>query len=169
MNNNQGYNLLELLVALCVGSILILVAIPSLAGLKNNNAVQASAEKLLHSIATTRQLAVLRRQPITLAAREGAWNNGWSIFADANGNGIQDADEPSIREQNALDGQIEVYANTPVGQYIRYLPDGRGYLRSGAFQAGTVWVCHRQRTTRAIQLVLSAGGRLRQSSGQCPN
>lgn len=168
MKKIQGYSLLELLITLSVVSTIVALTIPSLASLRNSNTVQASAQALLHSIATTRQLAVVRRQAITLANREGSWKNGWHIFVDANGNGEQDPDELSIRTQNALDAQIAVYANSPVGQYIRYLPDGRSYQRSGAFQAGTLWVCHRQLEDSAIKLVLNDGGRLRQSRGRCP-
>lgn len=168
MKKTQGYNLLELLITLCVGSIFIIIAIPSLANLRNSNTVHVSAHALLHSIATTRQLAVMRQQPMTLANRDGAWKNGWHIFVDANGNGAQDPDEPAIREQNALNTQVDVHTNSPVGEYIRYLPDGRGYHRNGAFQAGTLWICHRQLKASAIQLVLSSSGRLRKSSGQCP-
>lgn len=168
MKKAQGYSLLELLVTLCVGSIIIMIAVPSLAALKHSNTVQVSAQALLHSIATARQLAVIRQQPITLVNREGAWKNGWYIFADTNGDGVQDPSEPSIRQHDALDMEIDIYSNSPVGEYIRYLPDGRSYQRSGAFQAGTLWVCHHQLKASSIKLVLSASGRLRQSSGQCP-
>ncbi|KFX71632.1 hypothetical protein TMS3_0106825 [Pseudomonas taeanensis MS-3] len=130
--------------------------------------MQATSDKLLRSVAAARQLAILRGQAITLANRDGAWSNGWSIFADTNSNGSQDDDEPTIQAQGELDIQVELYANSPVAKYIRYLPDGRGYLNNGGFQAGTLWVCHQQRQIKAYQLVLSAGGRLRQSSGQCP-
>lgn len=168
MNTTQGYSLLELLTTLCVSSILITLATPSLSGLRNSAAVQSSSDKLLRSVAATRQLAILRGQAITLANRDGTWSNGWTIFADTNSNGIQDDDEPTIKAQDPLDKHIELYANSPVATYIRYLPDGRGYLNNGGFQAGTFWVCHQHRQTEAHQLVLSSGGRLRQSRGQCP-
>jgi type IV fimbrial biogenesis protein FimT len=168
MKKEKGYNLLEALITLCVASVFIMIIIPSLADLKNSSTVQASAQTLLNSIATTRQLAVMRNQPVTLANREGSWQKGWYIFVDINRNGTQDPNEPTIREQNELSTQVDVYSNSPVRDYIRYLPDGRSYKLSGAFQAGHLWVCHRQLKTNGIQLVLSSSGRLRRSSGRCP-
>ena len=168
MKKNKGINLVELLIALCVGSLLLSLAAPPLSDLTKRMAVRSSSQQLITVIAMTRQLAIQKRQAIILANRQGAWHNGWHIFVDVNGNGLQDDQEPSLRTQDALTKGIEAYANAPISQYIRYLPDGRAHLLNGGFQAGTLWICHQQKQISAIQLIINAGGRLRQSSGHCP-
>jgi len=169
MNRMKGISLVELLTTLSVATIFFSVAMPTLSSIVHRSTLQSSTGQLINGIALTRQLAIQRGQAITMVNLDGAWNNGWNIFNDGNGNGLLDEDEPSIRTHPPLDRGVQVVANRPVSQYIRYLPDGRAHLHSGGFQAGTIWICHEKTDISAVRLTLNFGGRLRQSTSDCPN
>lgn len=167
MNKSKGLSLIELLTALSIATILFSIVVPTLSNILHRSALQSSSQQLVNGIALTRLLAIQRRQAITMVNLDGAWSNGWNIFIDSDGNGLHDEDEPPIRTQGPLDRGVQVVANQPVGVYIRFLPDGRAYLRSGGFQAGTIWVCHQSTDISAVKLTLNIGGRLRQSASDC--
>lgn len=167
MNRFKGLSLIELLTALSIATILFSIVVPTLSSILHRSALQSSSQQLVNGIALTRLLAIQRRQAITMVNLDGAWNNGWNIFIDSNGNGLPGEDEPSIRTQGPLDRGVHVVTNQPLGLYIRFLPDGRAYLRSGGFQVGTIWVCHQSTDISAVKLTLNIGGRLRQSASGC--
>lgn len=163
----QGYTLIECMVTLVLISIVLGVGVPSFSQMLRKQALDAARMKLVSAIQMTRQEAVYRNRAVTLLQRNGNWTNGWTIVVDLDGNGAMDGTDVVIRQQAGPDGDVTLSGNSPVSQYIRYMPDGTARLYSGAFQAGTLTLCHAAGDLRGIKLVLSSGGRLRQESTSC--
>lgn len=87
------------------------------------------------------------------------WEDGWTVFLDANGSGTQDAEEVAIKVNEGLSSGLTLRGNGNVNSYIRYTPNGRATLTNGGYQMGTLHLC--QTTSGAgYQLRLNAGGRL---------
>lgn len=163
----QGYTLIECLVALVIISVVLGLAVPSFDQMLHKQALDAARMKLVSAIKMTRQEAVYRNRAVTLLQRNGDWSNGWTAMVDLDGNGTLDTSDIVIRQQAGPEGDITLSGNTPVSNYIRYMPDGTARLYSGAFQAGTLTLCHATGNSQGIKLVLSSGGRLRQELTNC--
>jgi type IV fimbrial biogenesis protein FimT len=115
-----GFTLLELMVVLAITAILTAVAIPSFSNLIQSNAVSVNANILLSDLRFARSEAIRRggsvvmcrsdapeaTNPVCSSASSGAdghgWADGWILFQDWNGNGVQDDDEPLLRVQPAI-------------------------------------------------------------------
>lgn len=166
----HGFTLIELLTTLAVVAIVALIAVPGLADLLQRQRLDAARQQLMGALMLTRQQAVLLGRSLTLGPDDGNWNRGWMLFADENDNAHLDDGETLLRHFPALPDALRLSANTPLSSYVRYMPDGQARLLGGAFQAGTLTLCHISRRIAGTQLILSIGGRVRQAPAgdACP-
>lgn len=58
------------------------------------------------------------------------------------------------------DSRIPIAGNTPVKHYVRFNPLGEPLLSGGAFQAGTLHICHAKTAQSHYQVVLAKTGRI---------
>lgn len=163
----HGYTLIECAISLILISLVTAMGLPSFNQMLRKQALDAARTSLVSAIYMARHEAVHRSQPVTLLQREGDWNKGWTVILDIDMNGELGAADIVIRQQSASAANVHVSGNLPVSRYIRYMPDGTARLYSGAFQAGTLAICHASRNMSGIKLVLSSSGRLRQESTSC--
>lgn len=159
----NGFTLIELLTTLTLMAIVALMAVPAFGNLIQRQRLDSARLQLMGALMLTRQQAVTRGRSIVMTRAATGWNNGWTVFVDENGNGAVDTSEAILRQFPALPGNLRLSGNQPVGSYVRYMPDGQARLLSGAFQAGTLTLCHTDNTAPGVQLILSIGGRVRQS------
>jgi len=134
--NTRGLTLVELLVVLVIGAILLAIGLPSFQDFIRDQRVRAVASDMVGDFALARAEAV-RFSTRVVIARAGfancsvagtAWNDGWCIFVDNNGNTSMDAGE-QIKVQQATGGRVRIcsaatdFADTiifgPRGQVIR--------------------------------------------------
>ncbi|WP_137887435.1 GspH/FimT family pseudopilin [Pseudomonas sp. 2FE] len=162
----RGFTLIEALVALAIIAILLGLGVPALTRLIHGQQLQTANHSLLAVFAYARGESIKRRCPVLIAAIDGQWENGWRVFADPNSNGQLDDAEPLLLVAAAPPAGVVIHGNTPVRHYIRYTPTGSAKMQSGAFQAGTLTLCHADEQQAIKRLVLSATGRLRSSRGQ---
>lgn len=168
MYKDNGISLIELLIALSICGCMACLAIPSLSELHYKVLLQSTAERLFESITLARLQAVSRNENATLVPNGGAWQEGWALFIDHNSNGQKDADEPLLLMVPPTDTAFTITATPSVKNYIRFAPDGRSYLHSGAFQAGTIHICHKDNRVQGRSLIINSVGRIRQGRQDCP-
>lgn len=163
----RGFTLLESLVTLAVVSVLIGLAVPGLAGLRQRQQLQAQAEALWNSLMLARAQALLHQQHVTVCAASGGlcdaaagWHAGWLVFVDGNRNGQRESDERLLEQRGAAPAGIRITGNSTVSRVVGYGAEGRSETLSGAFQAGTVRVCAAGRS-EGWELVVNAIGRPR--------
>jgi type IV fimbrial biogenesis protein FimT len=160
----RGFTLLEALVALTVASILIGLAVPPLSGMLAKQQLSRATLDISRALTQARHESIMRSRPVLVDNRDGQWSSGWQIFVDDNWNGIRDSGEPLIRVGEIPSG-VRVVGNTPVRRYVRYTPSGRALMLSGAFQAGTITLCHQNGNLSVKRVVLAATGRVRTETG----
>lgn len=166
----RGFTLIEAMVVLALLALLMGVATPSFTRMINAQQLRSASIDLATALSVARHAAITRRQPVLVDNGDGDWTSGWRIFVDLNGNASLDGDEPILRVGAPVAARVRISGNTPVSRYVRYTPTGQTKLLGGAFQAGTITLCHEDGQQQVRKLVLSASGRLRtlkEMAGSC--
>ena len=173
----SGFTLLEALVVVAVLSVLLTLAVPGLAGLRERQQLQAQAEDFWSSLMLARAQALLHQQHVTMCASSNGmcdpaagWHSGWLVFVDANRNGQREADERLVQQRGSALVAMRITGNSTVSRVIGYGAEGRSESLTGAFQAGTVSVCASGQA-QGWQVVINAVGRPRLEKAEmqtCP-
>lgn len=168
--NTRGFTLIELLVAVTLLAICIGLGTPSLTQFIRAQQLTAASQVLSSSLALARQESVFRKVAVLVDNQDGDWSTGWWVYADQNGNGRWDESDVLIRQVGPRPVGVVIKGNSPVKRYIRYTPTGRATMLGGAFQAGTLTLCHTDGKSHVRKLVINAVGRVRrakQPPGPC--
>ena len=171
-----GLSLLDLLIGLAVAALLLALGAPGYRAWIAEMELRDRVEALVEALSFARAEAIKGGIRVNLCpSHDGAWcaadrrwEAGWVLFADANGDGERDADEPLIRVQGPAHRGITVRGNRPVADYVSYTAYGQTRMVSGALQMGTFTVC--RSGARRVEVVLANGGRVRidRTGGPCP-
>jgi type IV fimbrial biogenesis protein FimT len=171
----QGLTLLELLIALAIGSALLLVAVPSYRAWVADLEMRDRIEALVVTMNLARAEAIKRQSRVALCASPdgarcgtaGRWEDGWILFADANDDGERDADEPVLLVEPRSRPGITIRGNKPVSQYVSWTSYGHARMTNGALQMGTFTVC--RPGAKTVNVILANGGRVRvdRTKGAC--
>ena len=137
---SAAHTLIEMLVALAVVGILAGAAVPSLQTVLQKQQLRAALNDLLGAIDLTRSLAIARGGVVLMAPADpsgAAWQHGWTIFADLNGNRRPDPGEERIAVQQPWADGVRLASRFTSGtgaQYLAYNGAGRG-CQAGNSQA----------------------------------
>lgn len=162
-----GFTLIELLVAIAVLGVLAALAAPSFADFLRRQRIESVREEMLASIAQARVEAIARGQSVVLirntpcpqAANPLDWDCGWTAFADLNGNGAINADEPVLHVVQGKPGiRIRRAPDANILTINRYgLPP---FGRMEIFPAGPAF-----NVVDGLAVCLALGGRVRTVRG----
>lgn len=79
---SSGFTLIEMMVVLCIITILAGVVIPSFQSMLRNQRVKSASFELFSSLVVARSEAIKRNTDVTITpATSGHWEGGWSIAA----------------------------------------------------------------------------------------
>jgi len=148
---------------------LLFVAIPSFSALVISYRLTAISSNFLIGIQHTRTDAIRRSSRVVICKSAdgavctgtGGWEQGWLIFSDIDNDGVRDANEEIAIGSPALPAGFRLAGNLNVSDYISYTPHGGAKMTSGAFQSGTLTLCHINEKSGGRQIVINATGRAR--------
>lgn len=175
-----GATLLELIVVLAVSAILLTIAVPGFSGLVHASRLTSATNALVGSLHVARSEAIKRSQRVVMCpapvgdacAGGGGWHQGWMVFHDANNNAQRDAGEVVVLVHPPLPAGMRVTSKGSTASYISYTPAGDTQQVGGAWQAGTLTLCHVSASPEsARQVVIYRTGRPRTakiSLAACP-
>ncbi|MFC5697934.1 GspH/FimT family pseudopilin [Pseudomonas sp. GCM10022186] len=75
----QGFTLVELMVAIAVLAVLVGLAMPSFQRFTAEQRVKAATSDLAASLNYARSEAIMRKATVTVAPLTGGWEKGWSV------------------------------------------------------------------------------------------
>jgi type IV fimbrial biogenesis protein FimT len=111
MKNQRAFTLIELLITIVVATILVALAVPAFNNFVQNNRITAQVNELITAMTLVRSEAIKRKQTISICSSSnastctGAWDQGWIVFTDDNGNGAVDVGTDEIlRVRESLAG-----------------------------------------------------------------
>lgn len=101
-SRSAGFTLVELMITIAIAAILLAIALPSFQGSLRSNRLATSTNEMIATISLARWEAIRSRRGAGLCATaDGStcgtdWNQGWMVWADANGNGFLDAPTDTV-------------------------------------------------------------------------
>lgn len=156
----QGFTLLELLVALAIAGVLFGVAVPSMNTLLTTMRVHGASHQLTAEFALARALAISRNTPVTACPSDGQrclagsdWSDGWIVFTDPGRRNQPDSPDAIVSHHQARRDGIRIHS-TQGRPRLRYLPTGM----SGGSNL-TVSICNANRLHARI--IVNNAGRTR--------
>jgi type IV fimbrial biogenesis protein FimT len=170
----SGFTLVELLVALAIGGVVLLLALPTYRTWIAELEVQDRVNALVNAMSLARSEAIKRGARVNLCqstdgsrcAGSGGWETGWLIYAEHDRDGEIDPAESLIRVEPSAKPGITISGNKPVAEYVSYTRMGHTRMHNGALQMGTFTVCRHGHS--AVEVVLANGGRVRVDRTKLP-
>lgn len=157
----KGFSLIELLVSISILAIALSYALPGFSRLAEDQRLQTATQELHSAMSQARETAVLSGRPISVAAQNGDWAQGWNLFYDSNNNGIREPSEQLLSTHEAL-VRITAHPDPTSRDYVHYTPRGQSIQPSGAFHSGHILLC--ASTHSAARIVINKAGRIRRET-----
>jgi type IV fimbrial biogenesis protein FimT len=161
-----GLTLMELMIALAVGAILLLLAVPDFVTVLQKNRIGSATDQLYVSLAEARGEALKRRRSVHVCPsddsascrNDGDWSDGWLIFEDADANGLPGANEIiKAVPGTSLDSGVGIGSEVAVDDFVEFGATG-ATIDSGT--AGSFWICHSDSSVPSREIRVSLSGRI---------
>src|SRR5215208_138382 len=115
----RGFTLIELLMVIAVSAVLLMVGIPSMAGVMKSIKLSSASNSFLSYLHLARSEAIKRNSRVALCKSAdglsctptGGWEQGFIVFHDANNNGMRDTGEAVIQCAEALPSRLRFSGN----------------------------------------------------------
>ncbi len=128
MLKQNGFTIIELMIAILIASILLTVAVPNFLTLIANNRITSQANELIGGLNLARSEATKRGQRVSICSSTNGtscatstdWATGWIVFNDSDGDGVV-AGEEILRQWEAVTGNSTLTASA---NFITYQGDG---------------------------------------------
>lgn len=168
-NRQRGFTLVEALITLGICTILLTQVAPTLQSVIQRNRLSSAVNRFSASLQYARSEAIRENRRVVLCPSEDfracagspQWNQGWIIFADADGNRERSRREPLLRSAQALPADISMRSSQH-RRRIRYQALGNAYGTNASFT-----FCDRRRRAAPKVICLSGTGRPRVSARRC--
>lgn len=128
-NCQQGFTVLELMIAIALLAILLSVAVPSFISAIQNNRLAAQGNELITALQVARSEALKRSRPYAVCASDtseetptcgSSWEEGWMVVSEAVGSAGDSSVTPIDR--------IRIWPAPPEGMTIES-PNSESFLR----------------------------------------
>lgn len=160
MRVQSGFTLIELMITLVIAAILLTVGVPSFTGFIKDNRLTAAANTFVASINRARSEAIKRGASVGVLSQNGtSWENGWTIWVDADSDGVQDAGELVLEAAPAIEGTVTLTASAESS----FVYDGTGVVDTG----DTLQLCDDRTGETGREINIGATGRISTSRLTC--
>lgn len=185
----QGFTLVELMVAVLVMAAVLAMAVPSFESVVNGNRLTGAANELLASLQSARMEAIRRNRRTVLCLSRNANSanptcapdnaadaSGWITFVDVNRNGTYDDGAAALLRTTTAHEAVRILASNGVPGQVRVVYRADGFARGNGgvtLLAGSIDMClpTRRPTENVRRITIGSGSRVsierRDASGAC--
>ena len=148
MKHQEGFSLPELLTVTAIAAVLLGVALPELGALLRAQQLRTVTNDLFGAIGLARAQAIARNERVLVLPRDtgGAdWTQGWTVFADRDGDGLPGPQDDILALHEALPPGVAAafaFTSPAAPYYIAYNGAGRSCSTGGAARWGTLSLFH---------------------------
>lgn len=158
-----GFTLIELIVALAIGSILITIAAPAVSSMLEKNRMVTKIYEFIGQLNYARSTAINSSKHVvfckssdgTSCDSDAEWSDGWIIFIDVTHDQQRDSNEPLLRLHGKSDTELD-YKAFGSDDYVTFQPSG--ILKMGN---GTFTFCPHSDEIAPRAVILAKTGRIR--------
>jgi type IV fimbrial biogenesis protein FimT len=162
-----GLTLIELMITLVVGSILMVIAVPSFMSFQKDNRRVTQLNELVSGLNLAKSEAVKSNATVALCpSTDGAscagttYDNGWIVFLNTNGDSppaVTDASETILRTHSGVTGSGTSLRATGITTGLNFAPTGRPDA------SGDITYCDDRGATQARNVLVSRIGQITSS------
>lgn len=163
MSNQTGLTLIELMITLVVGSMLLVIAVPSFLSFQKDNRRVTQLNELVSGLNLARSEAVKSNATVGFcpSANEAdcsgaTYDNGWIVFLNT------DADNPPVRDGG--ESILRTHSGTTAGATLRAtgITTGLNFQPTGRpTTAGEITYCDDRGASKARAIIVSLVGTIR--------
>ena len=172
---SRGYNMIELITAMSIVAILVAIAAPSFRYVTNANRIASEGNGLLGDLQYARAEAIKEGQSVSVCVSNDAhtctvglaWQKGWIVFSDPNGNGVVDAGETVLRVQAAFSGS-DTFVATPNLSVLTFNREGFTPVANGTLIITLQTVPEVTSYTRCLSVRLAGLMEIQHYNGDTP-
>ena len=168
MRRENGFTLIELMIAVGLTGLLLSMAVPALDIFVSNARQTGAINDFVSTIHQARSTAVTTNTRVTICPSAGGtdcesvgWNAGWIMFSDPDSDRKVDTDETVLSASGAVDGLT--IQSSEFGTFLMYRPNGRVMNASLNGSSGAFTVCDDRGASHAKVMIIDLSGRPRLS------
>jgi type IV fimbrial biogenesis protein FimT len=169
MRRENGFTLIELMIAVGLTGLLLSMAVPALDIFVSNARQTGAINDFVSTIHQARSTAVTTNTRVTICPSAGGtdcesvgWNAGWIVFSDPDSDRKVDTDETVLAASGAVDGLT--IQSSQFGTFLMYRPNGRVMNASLNGSSGAFTVCDDRGASHAKVMIIDLSGRPRLST-----
>jgi type IV fimbrial biogenesis protein FimT len=168
MRRENGFTLIELMIAVGLTGLLLSMAVPALDIFVANARQTGAINDFVSTIHQARSTAVTTNTRVTICPSASGndcesvgWNAGWIVFSDPDSDRNVDAGETILSASGAVDGLT--IQSSQFGTFMMYRPNGRVMNASLNGSSGAFTVCDDRGASHAKVMIIDLSGRPRLS------
>jgi type IV fimbrial biogenesis protein FimT len=166
MQRQNGFTLIELMIAVGLTGLLLSMAVPALDIFVSNARQTGAINDFVSTIHQARSTAVTTNTRVTICPSSGGtnceavgWNNGWIVFTDADSDRNVDTGERIVASSGTVDGLI--IDSSQFATFVTYRPNGRVLNAALNGSSGAFTVCDNRGASYAKVMIIDLSGRPR--------
>ena len=170
---SKGFTLIELLVTIAIGTILMVVAVPSFVAFQRNAQLSDAVSNFIAAVNAARANAMKQGVDSYLVPNSGTdWTTGWNVYADTNWNQSYDAPgDPIVLGTGAIASSVSIgtVTGTIATGYVRFNGSGYPRMKNNGFGSAMLEM---KNGTRSSLIIIDQVGRVRScatGTTGCPN
>jgi type IV fimbrial biogenesis protein FimT len=166
MRKENGFTLIELMIAVGLTGLLLSMAVPALDIFVSNARQTGAINDFVSSLHQARSAAVTTNMRVTICPSSNGtnceavgWNSGWIVFGDRDSDRNVDLDETIIASQGEVDGLA--LQSAEFATFMTYRPNGRIVNAGLNGSAGAMTFCDDRGPNYAKVMIIDLSGRPR--------